>query len=158
MPTDRKTITADVPKDSELARQFEEYRETNSMNSNAEAARTLLRSGLDQEFDDETDDDRDGSDDRARVPTQTRDTGDELQLQFPALTYPLLSSVAFVVGADGLLTALESVLGSAGSWVFVFVGVQLVVWLAYAGLREATSLFGSDETETNTDVQPRGAD
>ena len=142
-----KTVSAALEVDSKLFEEFEEYQEKNGMTSKSEAVRTLLRAGLAEQMHD--DDDRDDSDDRTRVPTQTPARGDELQLQFPALTYPLLSSVAFVVGSDGLLASLESVLGTtAGSWVFVFVGVQLVVWIAYAGLREATSLFGSDGTAT----------
>lgn len=48
MAAERKTLSAQVDKDSELARDFEEYRESQGMTSKSEAVRTLVRDSLEQ--------------------------------------------------------------------------------------------------------------
>lgn len=66
------TIATKVDEDSKLVKQFNEYKEENSMNSKSEATRALMRAGLEQEHreddDDDTADEAGGSaDDRERA-------------------------------------------------------------------------------------------
>lgn len=51
MSQERKALSAQVDPDSDLAQDFDEYREKSSTNSNAEAIRDLLQTGIDYKFD-----------------------------------------------------------------------------------------------------------
>lgn len=65
------TIATKVDEDSKLVKQFNEYKESNSMNSKSEAMRALLRAGIEKEY---VQDDSDSQDDEpSQVATSLQD-------------------------------------------------------------------------------------
>lgn len=87
------TIATKVDEDSKLVKQFNEYKEENSMNSKSEATRALMRAGLEQEH-------RDDDDDTADEAGRSADDSERASvLSTEKLTYV---AVAFFAGFQTL--------------------------------------------------------
>lgn len=141
MSADTKTLSAAVEVDSELAEQFEEYREQNGMTSKSEAVRHLLRAGLaEQTVDDDGDDD-----DRRPRDEQTIQTSSARAANWIDETKPIILGFAFLIGFEGILSSMVAVAGGVGSVLFAVMGLGLAVWIivdAIQGWRD------SDESVT----------
>ncbi|MDR9446079.1 MAG: hypothetical protein RI544_08160 [Haloquadratum sp.] len=102
-----ETIAASVPDDSHLWMRFEEYRRSRALASKSEAARELIKSGLETELD------YNGG--------RTLIDGNE----------SLLVALAFIISAQGLVDVTVTVFGAVlGPIVFAFVGTLILTWLA----------------------------
>ena len=138
MSADTKTLSAAVEVDSELAEQFEQFREQNGMTSKSEAVRHLLRAGLAEQMHDD-DDDRDARDEQT-VQTSSRAAdwieGNE----------PIIFGFAFLIGADGILSSMTAVAGGGGEIMFGVLGLLLAVWIIYDAL---SNWRVSDEAATS---------
>lgn len=124
MSADTKTLSAAVEVDSELAEQFEEFREQNGMTSKSEAVRHLLRAGLAEQTDDSDDDD-----DRDTLERQTPQTPSGRAADWIDGNEPIIFGFAFLVGAEGILSSMMSVAGAYGSVLFAVLGLGLAVWI-----------------------------
>lgn len=133
MSADTKTLSAAVEVDSELAEQFEEFREQNGMTSKSEAVRHLLRAGLAEQTDDsdeaEQTDDSDDDDDRDTLERQTPQTPSGRAADWIDGNEPIIFGFAFLVGAEGILSSMMSVAGAYGSVLFAVLGLGLAVWI-----------------------------
>ncbi|MDR9412859.1 MAG: hypothetical protein RI531_09660, partial [Haloferacaceae archaeon] len=100
-----ETIAASVPDDSHLWMRFEEYRRSRALASKSEAARELIKSGLETELD------YNGG--------RTLIDGNE----------SLLVALAFIISAEGLVDVTVTVFGAVlGPIVFAFVGTLILTW------------------------------
>lgn len=130
MSGERTTLSAAVDRDSELAKQFDQFREANGMTSKSEAVRHLVRAGLaQQEYDDGVvdGDDAGAGDDQPPQPSPASQQIDILSIDG---IKPLAAGVAFIIGSDGFLAAAQSVAGDfAGSWIFITVGIVILASL-----------------------------
>lgn len=108
-----KTLSAQVDEDSDLAKQFEEYREEKGMKSKSEAVRTLVRDSLER--------------DTMSVIGRLRSfTPADSLLVWTGLIF----AIPYLLGGDALLQALQITLGSAaGSRVFVYLGAGILLLL-----------------------------
>lgn len=141
MSADTKTLSAAVEVDSELAEQFEEYREQNGMTSKSEAVRHLLRAGLADEM---NDDDRDARDEQ---PDQTSSDSPQIDIDLIRGNEPALFGLAFVIGSDGFLSVMQAVAGAFwGSILFGITGVSIIVAMFPMMLREVFRLTGRTGT------------
>ena len=127
-----ETLSAVVEDDSRLVEEFEEYRQHRSMNTKSEAVRALVRAGLDEELED--DDDRD----QEEQPAAPAAAGGPAAGDWIRGNEPILFGIAFLIGSDGLLSALTTSLGP-GLGTVMFVGVAVVV-VALLGLTAARRL------------------
>jgi len=126
MSRDLITIAARVEADSELAEQFEHFRENNSMTSKSEAVRHLLRAALAEELEqsnDVVDDDRDDARDDAGSPT--------IDLNLIQGNEAIILGFAFLIGSNDILTTLTAIAGGMGGWLFIFIGLLLSAWLLW---------------------------
>ena len=124
MSRDLITIAARVEADSELAEQFEHFRENNSMTSKSEAVRHLLRAALAEELEqsnDVVDGDRDAARDDADSPT--------IDLNLIQGNEPIILGFAFLVGSNSILSALTAVAGDAGATLWGVTGLLLASWV-----------------------------
>lgn len=140
MSADTKTLSAAVEVDSELAEQFEEFRDQNGMTSKSEAVRHLLRAGLAEQMDDSDDDD-----DRNALERQTAQTSSSRAADWIDGNEPIIFGFAFLIGAEGILSSLVAVAGGAGTVLFAVLGLALSVWLIVDTVRNWRD---SDESST----------
>jgi len=121
------TIGAQLDADGDLAKQFEEFQERNSYETKSEAVRALIRDSLerdrrqDQQADDEQQSDQAGSDVVA--------TDGGTQLNLIEGNEPILLGIALLIGFDGILSALTSVAGALGAWLFIALSLLVSVWI-----------------------------
>jgi VIT1/CCC1 family predicted Fe2+/Mn2+ transporter len=157
MPQDTKTVSAKLNSDSTLAAQFEEYRDANGMTSKSEAVRHLLRAGIEQEHVDDDDRDRDDDVDDARADQS------HVQRQISSGDWIegnelLLMGIAFLIGADGLLSSLVSVFGqSGGELAFASMGLIIAVPLMIQAIQNLATTLGYSDADDGDAMQARGA-
>jgi len=120
-----ETVSAQLAADSELAAQFDRYREVNGMNSKSEAVRHLLRIGLHEQMQesdaDDVDDDRDAAHDADSSPS--------IDLNLIQGNEAIILGFAFLIGSNDILVALTAIAGGLGGWLFIAIGLLLSGWL-----------------------------
>lgn len=118
-----KTVSAALEVDSELFEQFEQYQDANGMTSKSEAVRTLLRAGLNEEFD--SDGDHDAPDEQ---PVQTSSGSPQIDIDLIRGNEPVLAGLAYLIGSDGILIASQAVAGDFwGSMIFAAIGIGIII-------------------------------
>lgn len=123
-----KTLSAQVDEDSDLARDFERYREQKGMKSKSEAVRTLVRESLDQEFNEarSDDDSSDTESDRASSPVETvSDILSNISLMTLLSVGPIMGA-AYLIGGGALTQALEIILGPTTA-ANIYIGIGLII-------------------------------
>lgn len=101
-----------------MVEQFEEYRTMKGM-TKSEAVRALMRDSLERELSDDHDDAQ-----RDREPAQTSS-------DLIAGNEPIILGGAFLIGSDGILSALTAVAGVAGAALFALTGVLITSWILH---------------------------
>lgn len=156
MSTERTTLSAQVDSDTELAKQFEEYREQNAMTSRSEAVRHLVRAGLEQELSKQAGDD--AADSTASGESSGKSATDpDISINLIRGNEPILFAVAFVIGSEGVLAVTQSVAGAFwGSMLFVAIGIVTLasmlpmVWRALSHIAQNSSAADADDADANT--------
>lgn len=144
MSAETKTLSAAVEVDSELAEQFEEYREQNGMTSKSEAVRHLLRAGLADEM---NSDDRDAGDEQ---PDQTSSDSPQIDIDLIRGNEPALFGLAFVIGSDGFLSVMQAVAGAFwGSILFAVTGFSIIAAMTPMFIRAILRLVGSTSADAD---------
>jgi hypothetical protein len=132
------TFSAQVDEDSGLVEQFEEYRQQKGM-TKSEAVRSLMRQSLERELEDDQDDVQ--RDQPAQTPSNTASTSAD----WIEGNEPIIIGFAFLIGADGILSALTGVVGAAGAALFALTGILITGWI----LADIwTNLRASDDAQT----------
>jgi hypothetical protein len=136
MPPERTTLSAQVDSDTELEQQFEQFRDQNGMTSKSEAVRHLLRSGLEQELEQPDDAADDGS---AQSTRATTDAAHDAIIDINLIrgNEAIIFGFAFLVGSNGILSALTDVLGGLGAAVWAVVALLLSFWLIVDSVRQS---------------------
>lgn len=119
------TLAANMSEDSETFEAFEEFQEKKGMTSKSEAVRSLIRDGLERELDDYGDDVRHDRDDRDEAVRR------EQSADWIEGNEPIIMGFAFLIGADGILSALTGVVGAAGAALFALTGILITGWILY---------------------------
>lgn len=171
-----KTLSAQLDEDSDLAKQFEQYRERKGMKSKSEAVRTLVRKSLERDQQEQKSD---------AVPDKTSDSTSSDSMSSESGTVierlrsftpgdsllvwtGLIIAIPYLLGGGALLQALQITLGSAaGSRVFVYLGIGILLLLIplmiafivelIRDLRQMWLQLRSSE-EPNADESPAGVE
>lgn len=159
MSRDLVTISARVDEGSDLAQEFEQFQAQNSMTSKSEAVRHLLRSGLEREL--KQPDDADAPDSTASG-SQAADTGSTASgttVNVVSGNEAVLLGVAFLIGSDGILGALQSVAGAAGgTLLFAALGLGIVLSMLPTLIRHLQHLMRSYSGGDDASDRAMGAD
>lgn len=160
------TFAAQVDDDSQLAQEFEEYREQRSMHSKSEAVRTLLREGLQEAADPDAQSDSESESAETESGSvadaergRARTTGDQ-RPDF-ALDSLILIAVAYWIGSVGLPASITSTVSTPGGMLFTVLGIVILIPLFDRLIKQVDWLIGqasswlSDQIRT-TIVQMRG--
>jgi Arc/MetJ-type ribon-helix-helix transcriptional regulator len=156
MSTERTTLSAQIDSDTELAKQFEEYREQNAMTSRSEAVRHLVRAGLEQELSKQAGDD--AADSTASGQSSGKSATDpDISINLIRGNEPILFGLAFVIGSEGFLTVTQSVAGAFwGSLLFAAIGIVIfasmlpMFWRALSHIAQNSSAADADDADANT--------
>ncbi len=142
MAAERKTLSAQVDADSDLAREFEEFREERSMNSKSEAVRVLVRDSLEEHRDQSADGTQESSQDVVRERSEI-----DINLVTTDML-PALLGIGFLVGADGLMMSLQTVAGDVvGSMLFAIIGITLVALMMPLFVESIRGLFSGADSD-----------
>lgn len=145
------TIGAQLDADGDLAKQFEEFRERNSFETKSEAVRALVRDSL--ERDRRQQQQRDIEQQSAQSGPDSAETNDAQQaLNLIEGNEPILLGVALLIGFDGILSALTSVAGGVGAWLFIGLSLTVSAWIFVDVARSAG--IGNRLSGDNDDSSP----
>jgi Arc/MetJ-type ribon-helix-helix transcriptional regulator len=159
MSTERTTLSAQVDSDTELAKQFEEYREQNAMTSRSEAVRHLVRAGLEQELSKQTDDDAADSTASGQSAGQPA-TDPDISINLLRGSEPVLLALAYVFGYSDFQTATRALAGPFwGQLLFAGIGVAILAAMmpmfvravldVSQGLIDSVRKFRDDDADAN---------
>jgi hypothetical protein len=134
------TFSAQVPEDSGLVDEFEEFRREKGMNK-SEAVRALMRQSLERER----------NDDAQPPAAPSRSSNDWIKGN-----EGLLLGLAFLIGSDGILNSLQAVAGDGvGSLLYATLGLIVILSLLPMLLSHARRLIDRDGDGNGDD--PTGA-
>jgi Arc/MetJ-type ribon-helix-helix transcriptional regulator len=120
------TIGAQLDADGDLAKQFEEFQERNSYETKSEAVRALIRESLERDRAQHQQQDADQQSDR---PADAVAADGGMQLNLIEGNEPILLGIALLIGFDGILSALTSIAGALGAWLFIALSLLVSVWI-----------------------------
>jgi hypothetical protein len=142
------TFSAQVPDDSGLADDFEEFRREKGMNK-SEAVRALMRQSLERELNDDVQPDQRDRDEF----NQTKTSADWIDGN-----EGILMGLAFLIGSDGILNSLQSIAGDTfGSVLYASLGAIIIAAMIPMFVRHVRQLLDRDDDEPDH-AGPVGAD
>lgn len=148
MSAERRTLAAQIDPDSELADQFDDYREQISAQSNSEAVRQLVRVGLEQEHEPARGD-SEGLENERTDKDQQPASDQQINLDLIKGNEPILAGIAFILGSESFLSAITAVTGGyIGTLIFTAVGLLIVVSLIPIFLNRTWEISGDIVGET----------
>lgn len=119
MAKDNKVLSAAVESDSNLANEFEEYREEKSMASNSEAVRHLIRAGLEAQTEGDEPDEPDAPPQTIEDEVREAASGKALQwatLMMVSAIVAFVAPIQLVAWTAISLSVVAMVLSVAGLW------------------------------------------
>jgi len=147
---------------SELAAEFQEYKRRRGMNSTAEAVRSLVRDGLEQDqrtvsSEQQTDD---GADDGRAAEPETAISSGQIEVDLLGNNKALLIAIAFALAMDSIRQTLFALAGDAiGSILFAVLGGIVILSLMpmlYRNLEAVLQSLTADDPDPQPDSS--GAD
>jgi hypothetical protein len=134
------TFSAQVPDDSGLADDFEEFRKEKGMNK-SEAVRALMRQSLERELNDDVQPDQRDRDES----NQTKTSADWIDGN-----EGMLMGLAFLIGSDGILASLQSVAGDVvGSILYASLGAIIIAAMIPMFARHIRRLIDQDDDDSD---------
>jgi hypothetical protein len=140
------TFATKADEDSDLVKEFNEYKQENSMNSKSEAIRSLMRAGLEEEYNQDESDDTDSQ----RKEPATRTTDDRPDFAVDSL---VLIALAYWVGSVGLPTSITSTIATPGGLLFTVAGIVILIPLFDRLIKQVDWLIGQASSWLSTQLR-----